>query len=462
MNFPLSLEALVQNQENSNFDFKRYRKACIDRIESLDCELGAVISINSDEPSSAVHGPFSGIPVLVKDNIETRDPLPTTAGSLALVNNVTLRDASCISNLRAVGMHILGKTNLTEWANFRSKRGISGWSAVGGQTHNPFRLGYSPCGSSSGSAVAVAVGMAPAAVGSETIGSIVCPAATTGVVGLKPTRGLIDTDGIIPISHALDTPGPITRTVTDAGILLGLLSRKRFLLEGRQTSQLRIGVLTPAPDYSKEILAKLERVLTTVEKEGGLVERGISYASDYENKAAGYSLMKHSFRTDLEKYFSSLNNDCCDLTLEKLVAFNEEHSDRELAYFGHEIFTDILSSPLLGSSELYAREQRVISDSAHAIDSLLKEHFVDVLIGFTNAPAWEIDYSTGDGPLFTADVADHPAIAGYPHLTLPFDSMDGFPIGLSVIGSQGRDKLVLETGVAIENIIDFHPWQVFD
>ena len=140
-----------------------------------------------------------------------------------------------------------------------------------------------------------------------------------------------------------------------------------------------------------------------MEKEGGLVERGISYASDYENKAAGYSLMKHSFRTDLEKYFSSLNNDCCDLTLEKLVAFNEEHSDRELAYFGHEIFTDILSSPLLGSSELYAREQRVISDSAHAIDSLLKEHFVDVLIGFTNAPAWEIDYSC---LLYTSDAAD--------------------------------------------------------
>lgn len=462
MNFPLSLEALVQNWGNSDFDIKNYISSCVDRIQSLNGELGAVISINSDEPPLTVDGPFSGIPILVKDNIETRDRLPTTAGSLALADNVTLRDASCISNLRAVGIHILGKTNLTEWANFRSVRGTSGWSAVGGQTHNPYRLGYSPFGSSSGSAVAVAVGMVPAAIGTETIGSIVCPAATTGVVGMKPTRGLIDTDGIVPISRSLDTPGPIARSVTDAGILLSQLSRKRLLLTSKPISQLRIGVLTPTAGYSEEILAKLGQVLQTVEKAGGMVERGISFAQDYENKADAYSLLKRTFRKDLESYFSSLNNECCRLTLEKIVAFNEQHSNCELPYFGQEIFTEILSLPTLDSNERHDTEQVVISDSAHAIDDLLKEHLVDVLIGFTNAPAWEIDYSTGDRPLFSEHVTDHPAIAGYPHLTLPFHNMDGFPIGLSIISSLGRDELVLQTGVAIENIIDFHPWQVFD
>lgn len=462
MKFPLTLKEIIREQHIGNFDSQFYVEACIDRIKSLDGELGSVISINLDEPNYAIKGPLAGVPILVKDNIETRDELPTSAGSLALAKNVTFRDAPCVAKLRAGGIHILGKTNLSEWANFRSIHATSGWSAFGGQTHNPYRLGYSPCGSSSGSAVSVAVGMAPAAVGTETVGSIVCPASMSGVVGMKPTRGLVSAERIVPISRSLDTPGPIARTVTDAAILLSQMSGTYFHIVEIPISQLRLGVINPAPGYSDGIVVELLKLVGAVEQAGGSVVRDLIFDDIREINESGYYLMKHECRIDLDNYLSCLPNECRELTLEKIVKFNDDNQADELALFGQDIFTDILSSPTIDRDELLGTQRAAVDNSKCIIDRLLNENDVDVLVSLTNVPAWEIDYSLGDRPGFFGGVPGHPALAGYPHLTLPLGEMDDFPVGLSIIGGKGADELVLQVGVSLEEIIDFRPWQVFD
>jgi amidase len=414
-------------------------------------------------------GPLEGIPILLKDNIESWDDTATTAGSLALADNRPQRDAPLVRRLTDAGALILGKTNLSEWANFRSDSSLSGWSAVGGQTRNPYDLTRSPCGSSAGSAVAVAAGFAAAAIGTETDGSITCPAAVNGIVGLKPTVGLISRTGVVPISHTQDTPGPMTRTVADAALLITVLAGSdradpataqadahkvdyAKALDAGSLKGARIGVLRFAADFDAKTTAVFDEALAVLRAQGAvLVEIKERPAHRSEVGDMETLILNTEFKVDIAKYLASTDPAKVKTrTLADLIAFNEAHKAEEMPLFGQEVFIAAQATRGLDDpAYLKAKADAHRLAGPEGIDALLKANHVVALVAPTLAPAWPIDPVLGDR-YEGGDAGSLAAVAGYPHLTVPMGQVMGLPVGLSFIGPAWSEARLLSLGYAYE------------
>ena len=451
----------------------------IDRIEQWNGELNAVIATNElavqqarelDEERLAgkFRGPLHGIPVLIKDNIETRE-MATTAGSLALADNRTGRDAAVVARLRERGLVILGKTNLSEWANFRSERSSSGWSAVGGQARNPYDISRSPCGSSSGSAVAVASGMVALAVGTETNGSIICPSAVNGIVGIKPTVGLVSRRGIVPISHSQDTAGPMATNVRDAAYLLTEMAAYdasdsaspegaayfeqdySTALKASGLNGKRIGVVRSLAGFHEGVDLALERAIEDFRTGGAEIVDDLSFP-DYPEGFGGqaYDVLLYEFKHDLNRYLAGLPGPAGQWTLKKLIEFNRKYPDTEMKWFRQEIFLKSQAKEGLNSADYLEALEQVQSFSRKSVDELLKEHDLDVLVSPSNTPAWVIDLVVGDRWLGSS--SSIPARAGYPHITVPMGYVHGLPAGLSFYGTAFSELVLIEAAYAYEQI----------
>jgi amidase len=445
--------------------------ARIAEIDDAGPELNAVIvaadtlqAAAEAEASLAANLPLRGRTVLVKDNIETRE-WPTTAGSLALKDNRTGRDAPLIARLRAAGGVVLGKTNLSEWANIRSTRSTSGWSAVGGQTRNPHATDRNACGSSSGSGAAVAAGLAWAAIGTETDGSITCPASVNGIVGFKPTVGLVSRRHIVPISHSQDTAGPMARSVADAAMLLNAIAggdpadaataeaeahRVDYTagLADAALTGVRIGVMRKAVGSNPGVAELFERALADLRRAGAeLVE--IDFAPDDKMGEDEFLVLQYELREGLAEYLASSPADIPVRTLDEVIDFNEAHSGEEMRWFGQEIFLLAAKATDRVAYEL-ARANSLRLAGAEGIDKLLAEHRVSFLVAPTVGPAWSTDLVNGDNYDGSIGAGSLAAIAGYPHLSVPMGAVERLPVGLSIIGAKWDDAAVLRAGAAYE------------
>jgi amidase len=437
-------------------------------IAASDADFNAVLALDISGAAQAARSldgestprPLAGMPVLVKDNIETRD-LPTTAGSLALVGNDTGRDAPLVAQLREAGALILGKTNLSEWANFRSEHSSSGWSGVGGQTRNAVNPARTPCGSSSGSAVAVARGYVPMAVGTETSGSIVCPAAINGVVGFKPTHGRVSGDGIVPLAATQDTAGPIADSVATAAISLAYMLDPQ--VAGNQDLRagllrydarpglagLRIGVLENSRGFDARRDRELAAVLATLRGAGATVIEGLR-VDHYEGfNDDAYAVLLYEFRRGIGAYLASVPAALAVRDLGDLVAFNIAHAARELAVFDQSIFLHALA--LEDDADAYAKRLAAIRTATRdkGLDALFDAADLDAIIGVTSSVAWLIDPVNGDA-FFGPGMANDAAIAGNPHITLPLAAVAGLPLGISLVGERGADHHLARIAYRLE------------
>lgn len=455
--------------ENGDITSEALVNAYLKRIAVLDHSgpnLQSVLSLNPDALAAARQsdklreagetlGPLHGIPILLKDNIETKDELPTTAGAFALLDNVTGRDAPLVAGLRAEGAIILGKTNLSQWANFRSNDSMSGWSAVGGQTRNPHFLDRNPCGSSSGSGAGIAAFMASGAVGTETNGSIICPSNANGIVGFKPTVGLVSQKYIVPISSSQDTAGPMTRSVEGAAIMLGAMDNRNLdysaMLDADAINGLRIGVLRFAEGSNPDIRARFNTAIEKLESMGGIITEIEEFSPATENFwGKALDVLKYEFKATLDEYLADTPKGVKTRSLAEVIAFNK-NSDTELVLFGQ----DLLESsddmrPLSDEDYLSKRDDVQRATRADGIDHLLAENNVDVLIAPSGPVAGRIDPINGDVWPSWAGAGYLAAIAGYPNLTVPMGDIDGMPIGLSFMGAKDKDGQILSYGYAYE------------
>lgn len=452
-------------------------RAYLARIAAMDRAgptLRSVIAINPDALSQAraldaerraghVRGPLHGVPVLIKDNIETADPIPTTAGSLALRANVTRRDAPAVANLRRAGAVILGKTNLSEWANIRSTRSMSGWSAVGGLVRNPYALDRTACGSSSGSGAAVAASFAAVAVGTETDGSVVCPSSINGLVGFKPSIGMVSRTRVVPISHSQDTPGPMGRNVRDVAILLSAMSGpdpadpttgrtvRRDYAAGLSPTALagvRVAVVRPA-QMSADLTARFDAAVAMV-RAAGATPVDVKMPELTGLDEAELTVLKVELKADLDAYLATTPPTVRSRTLDQVIAFNAAHAAAEMPFFAQDLFDDAAKTRGTGDP-LYraARAKSLRLAGADGIDAMLRQANARLIVTPTYGAAWLSDPVYGDqygGP----SASSLPAIAGYPHLTVPMGLVQGLPVGLSFIGTRGTDMMVLNAGYAFE------------
>ena len=446
-------------------------RTALDRIAAVDPQLHSVIAVDpsAGDQARAVdagtqRGPLAGQPVLIKDNIESAGTLPTTAGSLALANNVTNRDAPLVTRLRSAGAVILGKTNLSEWANIRSNHSISGWSAVGGQTHNPYALDRNTCGSSSGSGAAVAAGFVRFAIGTETDGSITCPASINGIVGLKPTVGLVSRTHIVPISHSQDTAGPMTDDVRDAAELLTVIAGSdpadaitveadrhktdyAAALDVNALKGKRIGVMRFASGFGTD--AAFETALALLRQQGAMLVE----IKKFDDSAIGRNeqfVLLTELKTDMAKYLKDSPAPIESRSLADLIAFDKAHAQQEMSLFGQETFEEAEKTKGLDDPAYKkAREASFRAAGPDGIDRLLKQYQVVALVGPTMPPAWKIDAANGD-QISGGGAGSLAAVAGYPHLTVPMGLVKGLPVGLSFIGPKWSEQLLLNLGYAYE------------
>ncbi len=450
----------------------------LERIEAIDRSgptLNSVIEVNPDAltiaraldeewQESGPRGPLHGIPVLLKANIDTADRMKTTAGSLALVEHIPPQDAFIVQRLRDAGAVIIGKANLSEWANFRSTRSSSGWSSIGNQARNPYDVLRTPCGSSSGSGVAVAANLTSVAVGTETDGSIVCPSGTNGIVGIKPTLGLVSRSGIIPIAHSQDTAGPMARTVRDAALLLSAMTGRdaedpasadapetvpdyTANLTADGLSGRRIGVLRNYAGAGEH--PEIERIFDA--SIDALRDAGAEIVDDLELDVSGasgheYTVLLYEFKADLAAYLERSNAPY--KTLAELIAFNEANADEVMPIFGQEIFLAAEEKgPLSDEEYLEAlrESKRIMRD---ALDAALADNELDAIIAPTNGPAWMIDHINGDS--FTAGSSSYAAVSGYPNITVPAGFASTVPVGLSFMGAPYSEQALIEIAYAFE------------
>jgi amidase len=430
------------------------------RIREVDGKLRAVVEINPDALAIAAEldrgpkrGPLHGVQILLKDNIDTADRMKTTAGSLALVDAPAPRDAALVERLRAAGAVILGKTNLSEWANFRSTHSMSGWSGRGGQTRNPYALDRSPCGSSSGSGVAVSANLCAVAVGTETDGSVVCPSSINGIVGIKPTLGLIAGRGIVPIAHSQDTAGPMARTVRDAAILLGAMAEgphaqpdyTRFL-DPNGLRGARLGVARKFFGITADVDRLMESSLAEMKRLGAEIVDPADLPSHGKYGDSELDVLLYEFNADLNAYLEARHT---GLTLEKLIAFNSEHRSDEMPYFDQELFEKAQKKgPLTDAAYRKALSQNHRQSRAEGIDAVLKRHRVDAIVAPTAGPAWLIDTVNGDHD--TGGCSTPAAVAGYPHITVPAGFVRGLPVGISFFAGAWGEPGLLKLAYAFE------------
>jgi amidase len=445
--------------------FARARAAEVEpRIHSIIALDPTAITQARAVDSAGRVGPLAGKPMLLKDNIESAGPLPTTAGSLALKDNVTGRDAPLVARLRGAGAIILGKSNLSEWANIRDTKSISGWSAVGGQTRNPYALDRNTCGSSSGSGAAVAAGIVDYAVGTETDGSITCPASLNGIVGLKPTVGLISRTYIVPISASQDTAGPMTRTVRQAAEMLTAMAgsdprdkatveadRRKTdysaMLDAGSLRGKRIGVMRFASGFGTD--EPFERALALLRAKGAILVE----IKSFNDKAIGdneFAVLMTELKAGMNAYLATTPPPVRTRTLADLIAFNRANAGVEMGLFKQELF-ELAQTKKVLSDPAYKKARRTSFRAAgpNGIDRLLRVHRLSALVGPTMPPAWKIDAVHGD-QIDGGGAGSLAAVAGYPHLTVPMGQVRGLPVGLSFIGPKWSEALLLSLGFAYE------------
>ncbi len=403
-------------------------------------------------------GPLDGVPLLLKDNIESADPMPTTAGALALKENTTGRDSPLVAGLRAQGAIILGKTNLSQWANFRSNGSMSGWSALGGQVKNPHILDRNPCGSSSGSGAAIAASLAAGAVGTETNGSISCPSAINGIVGFKPTVGLVSQQFIVPISPSQDTAGPMTKTVAGAAMMLNAMAsgsaKKNYFaeLDANSLAGKRIGVARFDQGSNPDVIATFNNALKELEGAGATlveIEKFEPVLDGFWDKSG--KLLRYEFKPSINDYLANAAPAVSTRSLDALIEFNKSHADVELALFDQGIFEDSAKLEGLDSGEyIELRDAVQKATRQDGIDKLLADNRLDFVVSPTAPLAPPVDAVNGDVWPEWAGSGWLAAIAGYPHLTVPMGAVEGLPAGLSFIGGKDADALILSVGYAYE------------
>ena len=453
----------------------------LERIDAIDrnCpKINSVIEINPDalaiastldneRHSGRIRGSLHGIPVLIKDNIDTHDRMQTTAGSLALGGHIAPCDAFIVKKLRSAGAVILGKTNLSEWANFRGKHSISGWSSRGGLTRNPYILDRSACGSSTGSSVAVAANLCTVSIGTETDGSIICPSQSNSIVGIKPTIGLWSRSGIIPIAHSQDTPGPMARTVADAAILLGALTgvdkqdpttrlgEKRALkdytqfLDKNGLKGARIGVARKMTGTDKRIINILESCLDAMKQMGAVIVDPANVENFNKFSKSEMEVLHYEFKADLNKYLSSTNAPM--KTLAEIIKFNKENKNRVMPYFGQE-HMEIAQK----KGSLMDRKYRSALAKNHqltrkeGIDATMRKHKLDAIVVPSGGPSWIIDLINGDAANWDMESSSPPAVAGYPHITVPAGYINGLPIGISFFAKAWQEPTLIRLAFAFE------------
>ena len=480
--FELEEWTVAQLQEAMNTGKYSSRKICelyLKRIEERDQSengLNSVIEVNPDALQIAdqldkeraegnVRGPLHGIPIMIKDNIDSGDKMMTTAGSLALAGTSAPRDAFIVKKMREAGAVLLGKTNLSEWANFRSFRSSSGWSGRGRQTRNPYALDRNPCGSSSGSGAAVSGNMCAITIGTETNGSIVCPSSANGVVGIKPTVGLWSRSGIIPISHTQDTAGPMGRTVADAAVLLGPLtgvdesdtvtSESAGNAQSDYTQYLdvdglqgkRIGILKGTFGYHEKVDEIFEEVKEVITSKGGEIVDDIEVAKDGAYGNSGLELLLYEFKDGMNKYLKT-RSDSSVKTLADIIQFNKDNADQEMTYFPQGILERSEMKGPLTDLEYKEVLNTVLTVSRNGIDNALKDNRLDAIIGVTGGPAWPIDVINGDH--FGTGSSTPAARSGYPNITVPAGYVHGLPVGMSIFGGKYQEPKLISIAYAFE------------
>lgn len=478
-----TIAELQEKMETGELTSRRLAELYLARIQEVDKSgpyINSVIEINPDaleiadtldaeRKAGKIRGALHGIPILIKDNIDTNDRMQTTAGSLALEGNIAEKDAFVVKQLRKSGALILGKTNLSEWANFRGKRSVSGWSSRGGLTRNPYALDRSACGSSSGSGASVAANLCAAAVGTETDGSIICPAQTNGIVGIKPTLGLISRSGIIPIAHSQDTAGPMARTVADAAMLLGAmagvdsadsatrLSKKRAFsnytkfLDRAGLKDARIGVARNMAGTNPRIIKIFDFCIEVLKKLGAEVIDPVDVPNFDKFGKTELDVLHYEFKADLNKYLKSLSNGAQVHSMEDVIKFNEENRDKVMPYFGQEhMITAQEKASLSDKKYKDALAKNHSLARTKGIDAAMRKHKVDAIIVPSGGPSWMIDLVNGDSINWDMESTSPAAVAGYPHITVPAGYVFGLPVGLSFFGKAWQEPMLIKFAYAFE------------
>lgn len=454
--------------------------ARIEEIDKAGPKLNSVIELNPDaleiadaldkeRVSGKVRSALHGVPILIKDNIDTSDKMMTTAGSLALLGSIPSRDSFVAQKLREAGAVILGKTNLSEWANFRSTKSTSGWSGRGGLTKNPYALDRNTSGSSSGSGAAVAANLCSIAIGTETDGSIVSPSSTCGLVGIKPTVGLVSRLGIIPIAHSQDTAGPMARTVTDAAILLGALtgvderdavtqkSRGKAMtdytkfLKADGLKGARIGIARKYFGFNDGVDRVMKDAIDAIKEAGAIIIDPADIATEGKFSDAEFEVLLYEFKADLNAYFASLGANAPVKSMKELIEFNEKNRDKELQYFNQDICIRAEAKGNLKSPEyLKALTACRLLTRSQGIDAVMAKYKLDALVAPSNQPAWTTDLLNGDR--FTGGYTSASAVAGYPHITVPAGYVFGLPIGISFFAGAWSEPMLIKLAYAFEQL----------
>ena len=482
----VTLDVLEAGMKSGKYTARMLAESYLARIEAIDRKgqtLRSVIEINPDalviadaldkeRKDKGARGPLHGIPILIKDNIDTADRMATTAGSLALVGSKPPSDAFLVKKLRDAGVVLLGKTNLSEWANIRCSYSTSGWSGRGGLTKNPYALDRNPCGSSSGSGVAVAANLCAAAIGTETDGSILCPASANGIVGIKPTVGLISRTGVIPIAHSQDTAGPMTRTVRDAALLLSALAgfdpddsatvEKKGQAQSDYTKSLdpaglqgaRIGVARNFFGFHDAVDDLMKAALEIMKDKGATLIDPASIPNMEKVSDAETTVLLYELKADLNAYLARLGPKSPVHTLKEIIDFNERNKKREMPFFGQDTFIKAEAKGALSSDEyIKAREKCLLLMRKEGIDAVMDKHKLDALVAPTMGPACVTDLVCGDRFLGSSPTAA--AVAGYPSITVPAGFISGLPVGISFFGRAWSEATLLKLAYAFEQATKF-------
>ena len=477
----ITISQLADGMSSGKYTARAIAEKYLARIEAIDRHgpaLNSVIEINPDaieiaekldaeRKEKGARGPLHGIPILLKDNLDTADKMMTTAGSLALVGSKPSKDSFVVQRLRAAGAVILGKTNLSEWANIRSTHSTSGWSGRGGQTKNPYALDRNPCGSSSGSGAAVSANLCVAAIGTETDGSIVCPANANGVVGIKPTVGLTSRTGIIPISHTQDGAGPLARTVRDAAIVLGTmvgvdaedaassLSQGKGLndytkfLDPKGLNGARIGVVRKYFGFSDSVDRLMEGSLSVLKSQGAVLVDPVEIETLGKFDESEFTVFLYELKTNLNKYLERLGPSAPVKNLKEVIAFNEKNRDKEMPFFGQDIFVHSeAKGPLSEKEYVDALAKNRLLARAEGIDAVMDKHKLDALVAPTGSPAWPTDLVNGDHS--GGGSSNAAAVAGYPNINVPAGNLWGLPVGLSFFGRAWSEPTLIRLAYAFE------------
>lgn len=477
----ITIAELQQGMNSGKLSAHSITKKYLERIDDIDKRgpaINSVIEVNPEALAIAdaldrerkergPRGPLHGIPILIKDNIDTADRMTTTAGSLALLGSTPIRDSFVATRLRAAGAVILGKTNLSEWANIRSNHSSSGWSGRGGQTLNPYALDRNPCGSSSGSGVATAANLCLAAIGTETDGSIVCPSSANSLVGIKPTVGLVSRAGIIPIAHSQDTAGPMTRTVTDAAILLGALTGIDVRDNATKASQgksypdytqfldknglrgARLGIPRKYFGFNDQVDKLMKSLIGEIKKLGAEVIDPAEIPTSGKFDDSELEVLLYELKTDLNLYLAGLGPKARARSLKEVIEFNEKNADKEMPYFGQDLFIKAeAKGPLTDKKYLAALRKNQLLSRTQGIDFVMRKHRLDGLVAPTGGPAWPTDLINGDH--FTGGYSSASAVAGYPHVTVPAGYVFGLPVGISFFGTAYSEPKLIKLAYAFE------------